>query len=79
MNKFPLWLPKGSVRAILVMILALPIPILLVRYGFYHEEIPQSVKEVILVLSGLIIQIIKEYFASRDSDSSTGDKTAPVQ
>lgn len=68
MNKNPLWLPKGSIRALIVLILVAPIPILLLRYGFYKEEIPLTVKDVVLVVMGYIFAMVKDYFASRVKD-----------
>lgn len=68
MNKFPLGLPKGSVRAIIVFILIIPVPILLIRYGFAKEEIPASVKDVLLVMAGFIFKIIEIYFNARNGE-----------
>lgn len=73
----PLWMPKGSVRAIIVFVLILPVPILLLRYGFMHEEIPSSVKDVILVLTGFIFKIIEAYFTSRDTEAKPVEKETP--
>jgi hypothetical protein len=74
MNKFPLGLPKGSVRAIIVFILILPVPILLIRYGFAKEEIPASVNDVLLVMAGFIFKIIEIYFSARNADPETQEE-----
>ena len=71
MNRFPLGLPKGSIRAIIVFILILPVPVLLIRYGFMKEEIPLSVKDVLLVMAGFIIKIIEIYFNAREKEEET--------
>lgn len=71
MNRFPLGLPKGSVRAIIVFVLILPVPVLLIRYGFMKEEIPLSVKDVLLVMAGFIFKIIEIYFNTREKEEET--------
>ena len=75
----PLWMPKGSIRALIVIILILPVPVLLFRYGFAHEEIPISVKDVILVMTGFIFKIIEVYFQARNGDENTEQKEPQPQ
>ena len=71
MNRFPLGLPKGGIRAIIVFVLILPVPVLLIRYGFMKEEIPLSVKDVLLVMAGFIFKIIEIYFNAREKEEET--------
>ena len=61
----PLGLPKGSVTAVLVLSLVLPLAVAMFVYVFQTKDIPQSVKEVMLVLIGVASQVIRDYIASR--------------
>lgn len=66
----PLWMPEGSVRAILVLgsLLTVLIPVLV--FVFRKEDIPQSVKEVIIFIAGSTTGLIKDYITGRREENN---------
>lgn len=64
----PLWLPRGSVRAIIVLgalfVVAFPVMI----FVFRATDIPQGVKEIILFLAGGLIGLLKDYITQRSGE-----------
>ncbi len=76
MSNEPLWLPRGSVRAIIVLgaLFIVGFPVLI--FVFRSADIPQGVKEIILFLAGGLIGLMKDYIVQRADEppksSSTG-------
>ena len=64
----PFWVPKGTVRSILVLMFSFAVIFPIFKFVTYQEEIPQSVKEILLFLSGGLIPIIKMYFDQRNNE-----------
>lgn len=66
----PLWLPVGSVRAILVILMTLAIIVPVFKFVAFHEEIPQSVVTILSLLFGGLIGIVKDYFNLRSAETA---------
>jgi hypothetical protein len=64
----PLALPKGSVRALLVLLFGIAIVFPIFKFAAYHEDIPQTVKEIMLVLVGGLQAIVNKYFEIREKE-----------
>lgn len=76
-NTQPLWLPKGSVRAILVLLMTVAIIFPVFKFVVFHEEIPQTVVQILSLLFGGLIGIVKDYFNSRSTEGN--DVKPPTQ
>jgi hypothetical protein len=61
----PLGLPKGSVTALLAIFLVFPLALAMVVYTFAANDIPPSVKDIMLVLVGVAGKVISDYIYSR--------------
>lgn len=63
----PLWMPEGSVRAILVIgaLLTVMIPVFVFVFRGENYDVPQGVKEVIIFVAGGTIGLIKDYLTTR--------------
>jgi hypothetical protein len=64
----PFGLPRGSVTAIMVLMFGFAVIFPLIRFSFFHEDIPQSVKEVVMFLAGGLMPVILKYMDSRAKD-----------
>lgn len=61
----PLWLPPGSVRAIIVLIGLIAVVFPLFKLITWGGTMDQSVKEILLVIVGYLAGIINKYFEMR--------------
>jgi len=64
----PFGLPKGTIRALLVVLFGVAVVFPIFKFAVYEQDIPQSVKEVMLVLVGGLQSIIAKYFDIRKDD-----------
>lgn len=71
-QSYPLWMPEGSVRAILVIGALLTVLVPIFVFVFRKEEIPQGVKEIVLFIAGGTISLIKDYITTRKNGSDHG-------
>lgn len=69
----PLALPKGSVRAMLVILFGVAVVFPIFKFAVYQQEIPQTVKEIMLVLVGGLQPIIKSYFDVREKEDTRAE------
>jgi len=65
MTNEPLGLPRGSIRAILVLLAALTVIIPVFVYVFRGGEIPGTVKELVIFTAGGLMGLIKDYINYR--------------
>ena len=69
----PLGLPHGSVRAIITLLIVLPLPVLVIM-AFLRgtTELPE---EIFSFYTIIVLLVVKDYFGSRDGspDSSGAD------
>lgn len=61
----PLWLPEGSVRAILILILTGSVAGIMIKFAAYQEEIPTSVEKIMSALLPALVLLIDKYISSR--------------
>ena len=73
----PLGMPKGSVTALLALFLVFPLALAMIVYTFGKNDIPPSVKDIMLVLVGVAGKVIGDYIASRKNGN--GDSHEPPQ
>ncbi len=73
----PLWLPPGTVRAIIVLAFAAAVVIPLLKFAAYREEIPQTVKEVVLFMAGSLYPLIAKYMEVRAKEQPTRSEEVP--
>lgn len=64
-KKHPLWMPEGSVRAVLVLGALLTVIVPVFVYVFKSEDIPQGVKEVVILIAGGSLSLIKDYITHK--------------
>lgn len=68
----PLWLPPGSVRALIVGSLTLCLAFVMVKYAFTKEDIPPTVEQLMASLLPALVLLIKDYINSRSSSNVQG-------
>lgn len=75
-KQHPLWMPEGSVRAILVIgsLLTVMIPVFVFVFRGENYDVPQGVKEIIIFVAGGSITLIKDYIVGRTKQN--GDSNA---
>ena len=61
----PLWLPAGTIRAVLVLSLTFTIIAILLKFAAYHEDIPPGMKEFMTGAITAIVLLIKDYINQR--------------
>ena len=61
----PLGLPRGSVRAILTLLLALPVPIMVLASLFGYA--PPS--EMLAFYAAIVLVVVKDYFGTRQQQN----------
>ena len=66
--KYPLWLPPGTIRALLVLILTSGFTFVFVRYAFVKEELPSSIEKIMTGVLIALIQLILEYIKLREAE-----------
>lgn len=71
----PLWLPPGTVRALLVLGLTWSVILIMAKFAVMQEDIPPGVKEVMMALLPAIVLLIKDYISIR----SNGQSQNPTQ
>lgn len=64
----PFGMPRGTVTAVIIFIFAFSVAFPLVRFSFWAQEIPQTVKEVVIFLAGSLTPLILKYMDSRAKD-----------
>lgn len=69
-NPEPFGLPRGTIRAIIVLLFGIAIVFPIFKFAAYHEDIPQTVKEVMLVLVGGLQAIVNKYFELREKETA---------
>lgn len=62
----PLWLPEGTVRALLVGGLTWALILILVRFTMFTEEIPQTVAGLLDKLLPALVLLIQGYINTRN-------------
>lgn len=62
----PLWLPPGSIRAMIVLVGLVAVVFPLFKLITWGGTMDQSVKEILLVIVGYLTAIINKYFESRN-------------
>ena len=67
-DKQPLWLPAGTIRAILVLSLTFTIIAILLKFAAYHEDIPPGMKEFMTGAITAIVLLIKDYISQRGDE-----------
>jgi hypothetical protein len=65
----PLWVPQGTIRALLVLGLTWALIIIMLKFAVYKEEIPATVKELMASLLPAIVLLIKDYLSLRKSEA----------
>lgn len=78
-NKEPLGLPTGTVRAVLVLLFGVAVIFPVFKFAAYEQDIPQSVKEIMLVLVGGLQAIISKYFEIRAKTETSDEMKALVK
>lgn len=68
----PIWLPRGTVRAILVLIAMIAVVYPIFKLVTLGGTLDPAVKEIMLVLVGGLIGLVKDYITSRDSANGNG-------
>jgi len=66
----PLWLPPGTVRAIVVLGLTYAIIVILFKSILMQQEIPSTVAQYIRELTPALVLIIKGYIDTRSEQQS---------
>jgi hypothetical protein len=66
----PLWLPPGSVRALLVLGLTAAIIGIMLKFAILKEDIPAGVLQVMQSLLPAIVLLIKDYISMRTNGQS---------
>ena len=61
----PLWLPEGTIRALLVGGLTWALILIIVRFSMFTQEIPQSVAGLLDKLLPALVLLIQGYINSR--------------
>ena len=64
----PLWLPDGTVRALLVLGLTWAVVVIMLKFAVYREEIPQSVEKIMMALLPAIVLLIERYITTRSEE-----------
>ena len=69
----PLWLPEGTVRALLVGGLTWALILILVRFSMFTQEIPESVANLLDKLLPALVLLIQGYINTRkDNGNGSG-------
>lgn len=71
----PLWLPEGTVRALIVLGLTYAIIVILFKAILMQQEIPSGVAQIVRELLPALVLIIKQYIDQRTSE--TNNQTKP--
>lgn len=66
----PLWLPAGSVRALVVLMITLTNCLLLAKFAVFREEMPETVFKIMMGTIPTNIMLIKDYIAARKEEES---------
>jgi hypothetical protein len=66
----PLWLPPGSVRAVLVLGLTFTVVAILLKFAAYHEDIPPGMEKFMTGAITAIVLLIKDYITQRGNEMS---------
>lgn len=64
----PLWLPPGSIRAILVLGLTISLIMIMGKFAVMQQEIPAGVLEIMKMLLGPIVLLIDRYIQTRSQN-----------
>lgn len=65
MKKYePLWMPRGSVRAIMALLVVLSLPGVILLYSFGYD-LPES---VMAFVTAVVLLVVREYFGSRKEE-----------
>jgi hypothetical protein len=72
----PLGLPKGSVRAIILVLLTLGITFPVFIFVFTHQEIPATVDKYLGTLMAGVILLIREYLGLRGKQDENETKAS---
>lgn len=67
----PLWLPEGTVRALLVGGLTWALILIIIRFSMFTQEIPQSVASLLDKLLPALVLLIQGYINNRNGNGST--------
>jgi hypothetical protein len=70
----PLWLPEGSVRAILILMLSGTLAGIMIKFAAAHEEIPSSVEKIMMALLPALVLLIDKYISTRATEKANGGK-----
>lgn len=73
----PLWLPPGTVRAIIVLLGMIACVYPLFKLVTWGGTLDQSVKEILMLVIGYLTAIIKDYFGAREEERG-GPPDAPT-
>ena len=71
----PLWLPEGSVRAILILMLSGALAGIMIKFAAAHEEIPSSVEKIMMALLPALVLLIDKYISIRGAEKANGEKS----
>ena len=70
----PLWLPPGTVRALLVLGLTWSVILIMGKFAVMQQDIPAGVKEVMMALLPAIVLLIKDYITIRNGQPPPAGK-----
>jgi hypothetical protein len=63
----PLWLPEGTVRALLVLGLTMSLIVIMGKFAILKEEPPAGVLQLMQALLPAIVLLIKDYMETRSN------------
>lgn len=71
----PLWLPQGTVRALVVLGLTYAIVVILLKSILLETDVPPGVAQYMRELTPAVVLIIKGYIDSRATETNQSPKT----
>jgi hypothetical protein len=74
----PLWLPKGTVRALLVLGLTWALIVVMLKFAILQQEIPASVEKVMMAMLPAIVLLVKDYISARNGKSKDANGSNSV-
>jgi len=70
----PLWLPPGTVRALVILGLTYALIFVILKFALLKEDVPPGVMQIMLSLLPALVLLIREYIGQRAKENGNGDK-----